>query len=126
MGGGGQVGNGIPTQYRVSFPAILALLRFPVEGCRGTSSSKTNLRLNFAYRHPQNIIVILEEGNKPHPRCFQCEMFVPQEAINQAHPTSAMCRSCRERNRSRLMVKESSYQMGQVFSEYGTPQTTIS
>ena len=69
-----------PTQYRVSFLDILARLRCPVEGCRGTVSSQTNLRVNFSYQHPWGIIVILEEGNQPHPRLPQCYLFVPQDA----------------------------------------------
>ena len=57
-----------------------------------TASSRKNLRVHFAHQKPQYSIVALEEGNQPHPRCPKCDMFVPQEALNRAHPTLAMCR----------------------------------
>ena len=73
QGGGGRerVREGTTVQYRVSFPTILTRLRCPVEGCGGSASSQTNLRVHFDHRHSHNSIVILEEGNQPHPWCPQ-------------------------------------------------------
>ena len=80
-GGGereGRVRDGTLAQYMVSFTEILARLRCPVEGFWGTESSRTNIRVHFAFQHPQYSILILEESNQPHP-CFpQCDMFFPQ------------------------------------------------
>ena len=59
---------------RVSFPSILA-----------------PPRVNFAHKQPWDSMVILEDANQPHPRCPQCDIFVPQEELNRAHPTSDMC-----------------------------------
>ena len=69
QGGEGEdiVREGIPAQYRVSFPDILSLLRCPVEGYQGTASSRTNLRAHFSHQHPWGSIVILEEVNQPTP-----------------------------------------------------------
>ena len=62
--------------------------------------------MNFAHRHPRDSIVILEEGNQPHPRRPQCDMFVLHEALNRVHPTSEMCRSRTERKRQMMVVEE--------------------
>ena len=53
-------------------------------------------------------------------------MFVSQGAIIQAHPTSAMFWFGTEREKMRFLVEETEYQMGRVFSEYGTPLTAVS
>ena len=108
QGGEGEdiVREGIPAQYRVSFPDILSLLRCPVEGYQGTASSRTNLRAHFSHQHPWGSIVILEEVNQPHNRCPQFDMFFPQEALNWAHPPPAMCRRGLERKLRRLVVVE--------------------
>ena len=41
--------------------------------------------------------MILEEGNRPYPRCPHCDMFVPQKALNGRHLTTALCRQGMER-----------------------------
>ena len=68
--------------YRVSFPKRLSRLRCPVERCLGGVLSRTNLWIYFLHRHVQDTIVILEEGTQPYPRCTQCDIFVPQKALN--------------------------------------------
>ena len=77
-----------------------------MEGFRGKVSSRKNLRVNLSFHHPRYIIVILEEGNKPHPRCPKCYMSFPQEALNQTHLTSVMCWRGTDRKRQRLVVEE--------------------
>ena len=52
-------------------------------------------------------------------------MFVPQEALNPAHPTSEMCQSGTERNQRRVVVGETEECMGRVFSVYGSPLTAV-
>ena len=53
-------------------------------------------------------------------------MFVPQEALNRAHLTSAMFRRRTERKRQRLVVEETEELMGRVFLAYRTPLMTVS
>ena len=127
-GGGGESRDrdGTPAQYWVSFPTILDGLRCPVEGCQGTAASRTNLRVHFAHKHPRDSIVIMGEGKQSHPWCPQCGMFVPQEALNWAHPTSAMCRIGKERKSLRLVAEDTDEQMGRIFLAYGTPLTAVS
>ena len=77
-----------------------------MEGCRGTESSRTNLRVQFSHRHPQDSILFPDKGNQHDPWRPQCDTFVPQEELNRVHPTSAMCRRGSERNLQRLVVEE--------------------
>ena len=74
--------------------------------------------MQFSYRHPWESIVILEDGNKLFPRCPQCNMFVPQEALNRAHPTSEMYWGGTERKRRRLVAEDTEERTERVFLEY--------
>ena len=44
--------------------------------------SRFNLQVHFLHLHLQDVIVILEEVNRPHPQCPYCNMFIPWTAIN--------------------------------------------
>ena len=57
----------------------------------------TNLRDHFAHRHMRDMVVILEEGNYPHPNYHRCDMFVPLGVLNVRHPTTDLCRRGEER-----------------------------
>ena len=97
-----------------------------MEGCQWKASSQKNLRVHFSHQHSQDSIVILEEGNQPHLRFPQCDMFFPQEALYQVHTTSAMCWRRTERKLWRLVVEETEEQMVQVLAAYGTPLMAVS
>ena len=49
----------------------------------------------------RDIVIILEEGNLPHPRCPGCDMFVPWRALNGRHNNTEMCRSGVDRKQRR-------------------------
>ena len=66
-----------PMLYQASFPRAAGSVEFPVEGCGGRASTCTNLQIYSVQRHVQDTIVIMEEGNHPHPLCPTCDMFVP-------------------------------------------------
>ena len=55
--------------YRVSFLQSETTIHCPVEGFQGRAVDRTNLRIHFAHHHMWDTIIILEEGNFPHP-CF--------------------------------------------------------
>ena len=59
--------NPSPRMYRVSFLWAFESVGCPVEGCGGRKLTRTNLRIHFLNRHMQDMIVIMEEGNRPHP-----------------------------------------------------------
>ena len=55
--------------YRMSFPTKGGPRQCPVEGFPGTLATRTEMRVHFVNRHVQDTVVMLEEGNFPHPRC---------------------------------------------------------
>ena len=58
------------------------------------------MRVHFWRRNVRNTVIILEEGNLPHPRCENCDMLVPWRALNGCHKNTAMCKSGVERSRT--------------------------
>ena len=67
------------------------MVKCPVEGCGGRESTGTNLRTHFVHLHVWYKIVIMEEGNPPHPRCPARNMFVTWLTMKNIHPTTALC-----------------------------------
>ena len=65
----------------VILPKTLVAAPIPGSGCLGGASSRTNLWIHFAHRHVQDTTGILEEGNRPFPRCPQCDMIVPKRPL---------------------------------------------
>ena len=64
---------------------------FPVDQCRGRTTMRTAVRVHFLHRHIRDTVIILEEGNLPHPQCPKCNMLVPCKALNGRHVTTAQC-----------------------------------
>ena len=61
------------------------------------------MRMHFCSRHFRYIVIILEEGNLPHPRCSQCDMLVPWPALNGKHHATVMCKKGAERKRRQMV-----------------------
>ena len=77
--------------------------------------------------HIQDTIIILKEGNLPHPHLPKCNMFVPCKALNGNHPSTEMYTRGRERKFKHLEVEET--QLGTetaVFQEYVLPIYMVS
>ena len=55
--------------FLMSFPEKGVLRSCPVEGCPGRAAMRTAMQVHFMHRHVLNTVVIMEEGNLPHPRC---------------------------------------------------------
>ena len=62
-GGGGRD----PKIYWIEFPKV-GTKECPVEGCPGQVGTRTAMRVHFWRRHVRDVVIILEEGNLPHPR----------------------------------------------------------
>ena len=60
------------------------------------------MQVHFVHRHVLNTVVILEEGNFPHPRCSRCDVLVPRKALNGRHPGTAQCKRGEDQKRRRL------------------------
>ena len=68
----------------------------------------------------RDIIIILGEGHLPHPRCTNCDMFVPWRALNGRHKSTEMCRSGADSKRRRLAeaeVRDSTEMAFEVFGQ---------
>ena len=57
-----------------------------MEGCPGKLGTRTAMRVHFMHRHVLDTMVMLEEGNFPHPWCARCYIQVPRMALNGRHP----------------------------------------
>ena len=55
--------------------------------------SKKYMKHNFRVDSARDAIMILEEGNRPHPRFPDYDIFFPRVALNRRHPTTALCKS---------------------------------
>ena len=58
--------------YMMYFPTKRGAQKCPVEGCPGALATRTAMRVQFVHRHVQDTVVMLEEGNLPHPWCPRC------------------------------------------------------
>ena len=108
-----------PAAYRVSHPTG-SRRKCPVDGCPGVSNSRDALRRHFLYRHPQDSLVILEEGSHPLPRCELCGMHVPYSALNGRHRHSRTCREGVDRRRQRNAMMEAKRAMDIQFTAKGS------
>ena len=87
---------GIGTQtYRVSLPAKGGPQKCPLAGCTGRVVTRTAIWVNFVHRNFLDTVVIMEEGNSPHPRCTRCNMMFLRRALNRRHPGTAQCKKGR-------------------------------
>ena len=73
--GSGQKDNGVekdggdkPRTFRMKFPEKSGPRPCPVEGFSDQAVMKTAMRVNLWHRHVRDTVVILEEGNLPHPQ----------------------------------------------------------
>ena len=57
------------------------------------------MRVHFFYRNFRDTVIILEEGIPPRPRCPQCDIMVPCQALNGRHLALAQCEKGVERKR---------------------------
>ena len=56
-----------PQTFRMAFQSKGGLWSFQVEVCLGREATRTAMRVHFLHRHVLETVVILEEGNLPHP-----------------------------------------------------------
>ena len=89
------------------------------------SGTWTAMRVHFWRLHVRDIVIILEEGNLPHPMCSRCDMLVPWRSLNGRHKNTAMCRSEAERKRRRLAETEIRESTEMAFEVYGKQLKTV-
>ena len=96
-----------------------------MEGCPGRAGTPAAMRVHFWCRHVWDVVIILEEGNFPHPRCPRCDMLVPWRSLNGRHKSTAMCRSGAERKRRQLADTEVRESTEMAFEVYGVQLKTV-
>ena len=79
------------------------------------------MRVHFWHRHVRDTVVILEEGNLPHPCCPLCDIMVPWKALNGTHRRTEQCNRGAERKRQKLATEEEMEVTDRDFSAYGRP-----
>ena len=114
-----------PRLYMVFFPRDSGSIGFPVKGCKGWVTTRTNLRIYFVHCHMRYMIVIMEKGNFPHLRFPACDIFVPWEALNHFHPTTALFARGADRKRRKLVEDEAWAVAYMEFQEYVRPLETV-
>ena len=88
-------------------------------------ATRTAIRLHFVHRHVLDTVVMLKEGNSPHPRCARCDMQVPRRALNRWHPGTSQCLKGAERKRRRLAEAETQENLERAFEAYGAPIESV-
>ena len=82
--------------------------------------------VQFLHRHVLDTVVILEEGNFPHPRCARCDMLVPRRDLNGRHPAMEQCARGADRKRQRLVEAETRESSERAFEAYREPINNVS
>ena len=114
-------GGDEPGTYRMAFTAREVPRPCPVEGCSGRASTRTAMKVHFCNQHVKDTVVILEEGNLPHPRCPLCDMLMPLKALNGTHRRMSQCTWVADQKRRRSAAEEEREVTARDFSAYGSP-----
>ena len=67
------------------------------------------MRKHFRDRHPNDLVIIPEEGSEPFPQCDRCGLQVSPHAVRMGHLGSAMClqgQQLRRRRRAARLAHE--------------------
>ena len=83
------------------------------------------MRVHFVHRHVHNIVLMLEEGNLPVPRCPRCDLQVSRKALDRRHLGTSQCRTGTERKRRRLLEAEMRENSEQAFHAYGKQMKAV-
>ena len=105
LGSEGDEADGIGDEtrtYKMAFLMKAEPRPCPVKGCSGRASTRTEMRVHFWHRHVRYIVVIMEDGNIPHPWFPLFDMLVPWNSLNETHRRTAQCTQGAERRRQRL------------------------
>ena len=83
------------------------------------------MQVHFIHRNVRDTVVILEEGNTPHPRSPRRNMLVPWSDLNRSHLDTAQCARGEERKIRRLAEEELWDISGRDFQAYDTPLENV-
>lgn len=110
----------------MSFPRQTKSIGCPVEGCHGRATTRQALRVHFQHRHPNDTVVILEEGSFPFPKCELCDLQIPWETFNgTTHRHTAMCAAGADRKKRRIAAEAARRARETEFYAYGQPLQSV-
>ena len=89
------------------------------------SETRAAMRVHFVHRHVHAIVVILEEGNLPLPRCPRCDLQVSRKALNGRHLETNKCRTGAEIKLRRLVAAEGEAATERAFHAYGKTMQSV-
>ena len=89
-----------PMEYILSMPTKQEVT-CPTSDCKYTTKTHPEMRRHFRARHPDDTIIIEEEGRLP--RCDNCGIF--QKLVDQKHKLSADCKKATKSRQARLDEK---------------------
>ena len=110
-----------PRNFRITFLEKGGPRNCPVEGCPSRVATRMTMQVHFLHQNILDTVVIIEEGNPPHPRCARYNMLVPRRALNSRHAATAQYDRGAERNRRQLEEVETREISEQAFEAYGEP-----
>ena len=97
----------------------------PVEGCQRRVATRTAMMIHLLHLHFRDTVIILEEGNLPHPGCPRCYMLVPWRYLNGRHIITNQCSKGSERKIWRLVEEEMQEIVERAFQAYGRLLVTV-
>ena len=104
--GNKEVGDNDPIIFRIAFPEKSGPRTCPVEEYSGLAVIGTAMRMKFWHRNFRDTVVILEEGNLPHPQCPICDMMLPWRSLSRNSQRTAQCSNRADRKRRRLAAEK--------------------
>jgi hypothetical protein len=113
------MGNPASCVYSVSTPPYIKSVECPLGGCPGRACNGSQIRRHFMFKHPQDRLVIQEEG--PLSRCEACNTFVTHSALAGGHLSTALCRQGRELKQNRVIREDTRKAREVVFTVEGVP-----
>ena len=92
----------------------------------GRPASRSALRVNFVHHSVWDIVVILEEGIHPTPRCPKCYIIITWRDLNGRYQATEMCYRGEERIWKQWREEEVRRSTAVTFQAYGRPLEAVS
>ena len=90
-----------PIEYKFSMP-MRKETPCPVQDCPYSTKTRPEMRRHFRSRHPNDVIIIEEEGKLP--QCDKCGIF--QKNVDEKHKASEDCKKATKTQEARKAVKK--------------------
>ena len=82
--------------------------------------------VHFVHRHVQDTVVMLDEGNLPHPWCPRCYLQVPRKALIGSRLGTAQCKKGAEQKQRWLADTDTRENLEQAFHAYRKTMQLVS